>query len=345
MKEISTIGLDTAKSVFQVHGADAAGAAVLRRQLRRSEVLKFFARVPPCLVGMEACAGAHHWAREIGRLGHDVRLMPPSRVKAYVKAGAKNDAADAAACCEAVSRPSMRFVPVKTPEQQAALMLHRARQLLVESRTQIGNAIRSHIAEFGVIAVKGAAGLAALLAMVRDAADPRLPALIRPILAPLVAQYDAAEEQIGALERQIIERHKSDADSQRLASIPQIGPITASAAVATAGNARRFKSGRQFAAWLGLVPRQDGTGGKLRLGPITKAGDKYLRQLLVLAATGMIRRVRAKPELNPWFARLLERTTPRLASVALANKLARIIWALLAKGGVYRAGAGTAVAA
>jgi transposase len=345
MKEITTIGLDTAKSVFQVHGADASGAVVLRRQLRRSEVLKFFAKLPPCLVGLEACASAHHWAREIGALGHAVRLMPPSRVKAYVKMGAKNDAADAAACCEAVSRPSMRFVPVKTPEQQAALMLHRARQMLVESRTRLGNAIRSHIAEFGVIAAKGDAGLAALLAMVSDAADPRLPALIRPILAPLVAQYDAAEAQIGALERQILDWHRNDADSQRLASIPQIGPIIASAAVATAGDARRFKSGRQFAAWLGLVPRQDGTGGKVRLGSITKAGDKYLRQLLVLAATGMIRRVRARPELNPWFARLLERATPRQASVALANKLARIIWALLAKGGVYRAPAGVAVAA
>jgi transposase len=309
----------------------------LRRRLRRGEVLKFFAQLPRCLVGLEACAGAHYWAREIGALGHEVRLMAPARVKAYVKAGAKNDAADAAACNEAVTRPSMRFVPVKTPAQQAALMLHRARGLLVEQRTRLGNAVRSHIAEFGITAVKGERGLEALLGMVEQAEDRHLPALLRPILAPLAAQYRAAEQQIEALDRQILAWHKQNADSQRLASIPQVGPIIASAAVASAGDAKRFKSGRQFAAWLGLVPRQESTGGKPKLGPITKTGDKYLRKLLVLAATGMIPRVRRKPELSPWFAKLLARKTRRQATVALANKLARVIWVLLAKGGLYQA--------
>lgn len=346
MDEVSTIGLDIAKHVFQVHGVNAAGEVVLRRRLRRGQVLGFLAKLKPCLVGLEACAGAHYWARELGKLGHTVRLMAPARVKAYVKPGAKNDAADAAGCCEAVGRPSMRFVPVKREEQQAALMLHRARQLLVEQRTRLSNAIRGHIGEFGVTAAKGVAGFAALLAMLEDTEDTRLPALLRPALAPLVAQYRMAEQQIEVLERQILAWHKGNADSLRLASIPQIGPITASAALATAGDATRFNSGRQFAAWLGLVPRQASSGGKPRLGSITKTGDKYLRQLLVLAATGMIRRVRSKPELSPWFARLLARKTPRQASVALANKLARIVWALLAKGGVYRpAAADTAAAA
>lgn len=348
MKEVSTIGLDTAKNVFQVHGVNATGEVTVRRRLRRSEVLKFFAKLSPCLVGMEACAGSHYWAREIGTLGHAVRLMPPARVKAYVKPGAKNDDTDAAACGEAVTRPSMRFVPVKTPEQQAALMQHRARQLLVSQRTQLGNAIRGHLAEFGLVGAKGDAGFAALLALLENTEETRLPEMIRPILAPLVWQYHAAQQQIEVLERQIHAWHKGNADSQRLDTIPQIGPIIASAAVATTGDATRFKNGRQFAAWLGLVPRQNSTGGKPRLGPITKTGDKYLRQLLVLAATGMIARVRAKPELMPWFAKLLARKAPREASVALANKLARIIWALLAKGGVYQApaaGAATAVAA
>lgn len=338
MKEVTTIGLDTAKSVFQVHGEDASGGVVVRRRLRRSDVLGFFGRLPRCLVGLEACAGSHYWAREIRALGHDVRLMPPWRVKGYVKPGAKNDAADAAACCEAVSRPSMRFVPLKTPEQQVVLMAHRSRQLLVEERTRLGNAIRGHAAEFGVVTAKGDGGLSALLGMLADETDARLPALIRPVLVPLLALYRVTQEQIAVLERQIVEMHKGDEASLRLASIPQIGPIIASAAVATAGDAKRFNNARQFAAWLGLVPRQGSSGGKVKLGPITKTGDRYLRRLLVLAATGMIRRVRARPELDPWFAALLERKPPRQASVALANKLARIIWVLLARGGVYQPG-------
>jgi transposase len=336
MKEVSTIGLDIAKSVFQVHGESASGEVVVRRQLRRAAVLTFFRKLPPCLVGVEACASAHHWAREIGALGHEVRLMPPRRVKAYVKWGGKNDQSDAAACCEAVRRPSMRFVPVKTVDQQSALLLHRARSLLVSQRTRLGNAIRAHLAEFGVIARKGTTGFAALQALVDGGEDPRLPAPARSVLATLLTQFRGAEQQIEALDRQILAWHQSNGDSRRLASIPQIGPIIASALVATTGDATRFQSGRQFAAWLGLVPSQRSTGGKERLGPITKTGDKYLRQLLVVAATGMIRRVRANPALAPWFAKLLAHKPPKKAAVALANKMARIAWVLLAKGGTYR---------
>ena len=337
MEKISTIGLDIAKSVFQVHGVDASGEAALRRQFRRCEVLKVFARLEPCLVGMEACAGAHYWAREIAALGHDVRLMPPSRVKAYVKRGSKSDASDAAGCCEAVTRPSMRFVPIKSVDQQAALMLHRARQLLVEQRTRLANAIRAHMAEVGIVAVKGAAGFQALLAMLDNPQDHRAPPALRPILGALVEQWRGAGTQIDALDGQIEAWHKRNADSVRLATIPQIGPIIASAAVATTGDATRFKNGRQYSAWIGLVPSQSGTGGKIKLGPITKSGDRYLRQLLVVAGAGLIRRVRKDPTLNPWLAELLTRMPAKQAAVAMANKLARIIWALLVTGKTYQA--------
>lgn len=337
MVEVSTIGLDIAKNVFRVHGVDAAGQVVIHRQLRRIEVVKFFARLAPCLVGMEACAGSHYWSREIAARGHDVRLMPPSRVKPYVKRGSKSDASDAAACCEAVSRPSMQFVPIKSVDQQAALMLHRARQLLVEQRTRLCNAIRAHMAEVGIVAAKGAAGFQALLAMLADPQDRRAPPALRPILGALVEQWRGAGAQIGALDRQILDWHTSHADSLRLATIPQIGPVIASAAVATAGDPTRFKNGRQFSAWLGLVPSKSGTGGKIKLGPITKAGDRYLRQLLVVAATGMIRRVRKDPALSPWLADLLARMPAKQAAIAMANKLARIIWALLVTGQSYQA--------
>ena len=336
MDKVSTIGLDIAKQVFQVHGVDEVGQVLLRRQLRRGEVLRFFGKLPPCVVGMEACASSHHWARAIAALGHDVRLMPPTRVKSYAKWGRKNDQADAAACCEAVTRPSMQFVPVKTIEQQAALMLHRARQLLVEQRTRLANAIRAHMSEVGIVARKGEAGFSALLALIADPEETHVPAVIRPALSSLAAQWHAADEQIDVLNQQIIAWHKSNDDSLRLATIPQIGPIIASALVATAGDATRFKSGRQFAAWLGLVPSQNSTGGKERLGAITKTGDRYLRQLLVIAATGMIRRVSANPAVSPWLAQLLARKPAKQAAVALANKLARIAWALLVKGEAYR---------
>ena len=336
MDKISTIGLDIAKSVFQVHGVDAAGQVVVRRQLRRGEVLKFFRKLAPCVVGMEACGSAHYWGREITALGHDVRLMPPTRVKPYVKWGKKNDQVDAAACCEAVQRPSMQFVPIKTTDQQAALLLHRARKLLVNQRTQLSNAIRGHLAEFGIVAAKGDGGISALLALISAPEDGPVPALIRPILVALVAQWRACDAGINALDRQIGVWHKSHDDSLRVATVPQIGPIVASALVATVGDATRFKNGRQFAAWLGLVPSQNSTGGKDRLGRITKTGDTYVRQLLVVAAIGMIRRVRVDPALSPWFAQLLARKTPKQAAVALANKMARIAWAILAKGGVYK---------
>ncbi len=337
MTEISTIGMDIAKSVFQIHGVDSAGQVVLRRQLRRSAVLKFFGKLAPCVVGLEACASAHYWGREISALGHDVRLMPPTRVKPYVKRGAKNDQADAAACCEAVSRPSMQFVPLKPVEQQVALMRHRVRQLLMEQRTRLGNALRAHLAEIGLVAIKGEGGLAALLRLVDRVPDQPELAMVRPILMNLAEQWQSADARITELDRQIRAEHQASSDSQRLATIPQIGPLVANALLATAGDARRFKSGRQFAAWIGLVPAQHSTGGKERLGGITKTGDRYLRQMLVVAATGMVRRVRANPAVSPWFAQLLARKPAKQAVVALANKMARIAWALLVSGKSYLA--------
>lgn len=344
MAKVSTIGLDIAKHVFQVAGRDAAGAMVVRRQLRRRDVVKFFAKQSPCVVGMEACASAHYWGRAIAALGHDVRLLPPTRVKPYVKRGKKNDRADASACCEAVTRPDMKFVPIKSVEQQAALMLHRARQLLVEEQTRLSNAIRGHLAEFGIIARKGAGGFKALLELLADEQSDHVPALIRPILAPLAAQWQAAGEQIAALERQIAIWHKGDSDSQRLDTIPQFGPIISSAFVATVGDPTRFASGRLCSAWVGLVPSQHSTGGKTCLGPITKSGDRYLRQLLVIAGAGLVRRVKADPSLSPWVAALLQRMPAKRATVAVANKLARIAWAILVSGGTYEASTADAIA-
>lgn len=345
MVEVSTIGLDIAKGVFQVHGVDATGQVVLRRQMRRGTVLTFFGKLAPCVVGLEACAAAHYWGREIAALGHEVRLMPPTRVKAYVPRGKKNDRVDAAACCEAVGRPSMTFVPLKTVDQQAALMRHRARQLLVEQRTRLGNAIRAHLAEVGIVARKGASGLQALLTLLADEEAPQVPAVLRPILLPLVAQWQAAGEQVAALDRQIERWHRANADSRRLATIPQLGPVIASAFLATVGDPHRFASGRQCSAWLGLVPSQHSTGGKTCLGPITKAGDRYLRQLLVIAGTGLVRRAIADPALSPWVAGLLQRMPRKQAAVAVANKLARTAWALLAHGGTYQAARAAVTAA
>lgn len=335
MTQISTIGLDIAKRVFQVDGGDAAGQTVLRRQLRRSEVLKFFRKLPPCVVGMEACAGAHYWGRAIMALGHEVRLMPPTRVKPYVKRGQKNDRADAAACREAMSRPTMTFVPLKSVEQQAALALHRARRLLIEQRTRLRNAIRGHLAEFGVVAAKGESGFKALLALLAQGEDGIIPAAIRPILAPLVAQWHMAVEQIDHLEQRIAAWHKTNRDSQRVATIPQFGPIIASAFVATVSAPTRFKNGRQCAAWIGLVPSQHSTGGKISLGPITKCGDRYLRQLLVVGASGLIRRVRKDPAVSPWAAALLKRMPAKKAAIAIANKMARTAWAVLVSDACY----------
>lgn len=334
--QITTIGIDLAKSVFQIHGVDGSGQVVILRQLRRGQVLGFFARIPPCLVGMEACASAHHWARELMRLGHSVRLMPASYVKAYVKRS-KNDAADAAAICEAVTRPSMRFVAVKTVGQQAALMLHRSRELLVRQRTQLVNALRAHLAEIGLVAATGREGVAQLARLVSDESDTRLPDMMRQALQALVRQLSALHDEIGRLERIINAEHRGSEAARRLATIPGIGVIGATAIAATVTDPAAFKSGRDLAAWIGLVPKQSSTGGKQRLGGISKQGDRYLRKLLVVGATAVIRHARAHPLRNPWLMQLLARKPTTVAAVALANKMARIAWAILIKGGTYRA--------
>ena len=335
--QISTIGLDLAKNVFQVHGVDEVGKLTITRRLRRGQLIGFFKKLPPCLVGMEACATAHYWARELVKLGHTVRLMPASYVKAYVKRS-KNDAADAAGICEAVTRPSMRFVPVKTAESQAALMLHRSRDLLVRQRTQLINALRAHLAEVGLVAATGVDGLKSLLAIIREAGETgQLPGPMRQALQPLVDQLAALQAQIGQLERSIHAQHRASDVSRRLETIPGIGVIGATAIAATVTEPGAFKSGRELAAWIGLVPRQHSTGGKQTLGSISKQGDRYLRRLLIVGATAVIRHARAHPDKHPWIMKLLAKMPAKKVAVALANKTARIAWAVLAKGGTYRA--------
>ena len=337
--QISTIGLDLAKHVFQVHGVDEAGQVVIRRQLRRHQVLAFFSALPACLVGMEACGSAHYWARELQALGHEVRLMPPAYVKPYVRRQ-KNDAADAAAICEAVTRPSMRFVPVKSAEAQGLLLLHRTRALLVRQRTMLIDALRAHLSEFGHVAAQGNAGVTELAGLVCGSAQVSgVPQVALPALAVLGQQIAELNVAIAKLERAIRAEYTSNPVSRRLATIPSIGPLTASAIAATVPDATLFRSGREFAAWLGLVPGQNSTGGKTRLGPITKKGDRYLRCLLVLGATSMLRRPGGlSPRHRAWLQTLLSKKKPRVASVALANKIARIAWAVLAKGTSYRNG-------
>lgn len=309
----------------------------ITRQLRRGQLIGFFKKLPPCLVGMEACATAHHWARELIKLGHTVRLMPASYVKAYVKRS-KTDAADAAGICEAVTRPSMRFVPVKTAESQAAIMLHRSRDLLVRQRTQLINALRAHLAEVGLVAAAGVDGLKSLLAIIREAGETgQLPGPMRQALQPLVDQLAALQAQIGQLERSIHAQHRASDVSRRLETIPGIGVIGATAIAATVSEPGAFKSGREFAAWIGLVPRQHSTGGKQMLGSISKQGDRYLRRLLIVGATAVIRHARAHPDKHPWIIKLLAKMPAKKVAVALANKTARIAWAILAKGGTYRA--------
>jgi len=334
MNEITTIGLDLAKHVFQVHGVDASGAPVVRKRLRRSEVLAFFARLPGCLVGMEACATAHYWARELRAVGHEVRLMPAQYVKAYVKRN-KNDAADAEAICEAVRRPTMRFVPIKTAEQQAALLVHRGRERLVRQRTAVVNALRAHLAEFGVIAPLGLRNIARLIAVVRDESDARLPALARQVLEVLATQVEQLEAAVAALEKQLAAWHKSNPVSQRLATIPGIGPIIATALAATVVEISGFRSGREFAAWLGLVPRQHSTGGKARLGGISKRGNRYLRRLLINGASANLLRSKAT-RADPWIIALRRRRPSLVVAVALANKTARIAWAVMHRQQNYR---------
>jgi transposase len=333
MAEMRTIGLDLAKNVFQVHGVDAEGKVLVRRRLRRAEVLEFFAGVKPCLVGMEACATAHHWAREIARLGHEVRLMPPAYVKPYVKRG-KTDAADAEAIAEAVTRPTMRFVAVKTADQQSALMLHKTRDLLVRQRTALINALRGHMGELGIVAPQGARKVPGLVEALR-AAGEEVPELARRALDMLVEQLGLIEIGIRKAEAGILAWHRADEASRRLATIPGIGPITASAIAATVPDARLFGSGRQFAAWLGLAPKPRSSGGKERLGRVSREGNAYIRRLLVTGMTAVLRYTRADGARNPWVAGLLARKPARLVSVALANKTARVAWAVLARGQTY----------
>jgi transposase len=334
--QITTIGLDIAKNVFQVHGIDAAERVVVRKQLRRKQMMPFFEGLAPCLVGMEACATSHHWARELTKLGHEVRLMPAKDVKAYVKRN-KNDAADAEAICEAVRRPTMRFVGVKSTEQQGRLMQHRTRDLLMRQRTQTINALRAHMAELGIAAPQGREGLKELLAIVANDEDPRVPVDARASLIVLAAQLEALQTMIGSIEKRIMAQHRSDQESQRLETIPGIGVVGASAIAATVADPKVFRSGRDFAAWIGLVPRQDSTGGKHKLGPISKQGDRYLRRILVLGAHSVLRRAMQNPEKYPWLTQLLARRPFKVVAVALANKTARTAWALLAHGGTYRA--------
>jgi transposase len=299
-------------------------------------VIAFFAALPPCLIGMEACATAHYWARELTKLGHEVRLMPAKDVKAYVKRN-KNDAADAEAICEAVGRPTMRFVRAKSAEQQGRLMQHRARDLLLRQQTQTINALRAHLAELGIVAAQGREGLKQLLAIIADEGDERVPIDARASLIVLAAQLQALHTMIGSIEKRLTVQHRANEASKRLESIPGIGLIGASAIAATVTDPKAFRSGRDFAAWIGLVPRQDSTGGKQKLGPISKQGDRYLRRILVVGAHSVLRRAKQSPEKYPWLTQLLARRPFKVVAIALANKMARIAWALLASGGRYRA--------
>ena len=334
--QITTIGLDIAKNVFQIHGIDAKEKVVVRKQLRRSQVIAFFATLPPCLVGMEACATAHYWARELRKLGHEVRLMPAKDVKAYLKRN-KNDAADAEAICEAVRRPTMRFVQIKSVEQQGQLMQHRTRDVLIRQRTQIINSLRAHLAELGIVAAQGDAGVSELRAIVADDRDERLPIDARASVIVLAAQLEALQTLIGSIEKRIKMQHRSNEASQRVETIPGIGVLGATAIVATVADPMIFRSGRDFAAWIGLVPRQDSTGGKQKLGPISKQGDRYLRRILVVGAIAVLRRARENPGKYPWLTQLLARRPFKVVAVALANKMARTAWALMAHGGTYQA--------
>ena len=334
---IKTLGIDLAKSVFQLHGVDDIGEIVLQKKLRRGTVLNFLSKLEPCLVGMEACASSHFWAREITALGHEVRLISPAYVKPYVKRH-KNDAADAEAICEAVTRPNMHFVSIKSVEQQSVLVLHRARDLLVRQRTMIMNAIRAHIAEFGVITAQGPRKVVDLIICLRDGDDLGLPELACAAIEGLAIQLDSLTGQIQGIERQLLLWHRQNPASQRLETIPGVGIITATALAASVPDASVFKSGRQFAAYLGLVPRQNSSGGKDRLGRITKMGNGYLRRLLVVGATSVVRRAETtNSKTGAWMRSLLERKPTRLVTVAIANKTARTAWALLAKEETYHA--------
>jgi transposase len=336
MQTVTTIGLDIAKSVFQVHGVDAAGQVVVRRQLKRRYVLAFFEKLPACLIGIEACASSHHWSRELQALGHKVRLMPPAYVRPYVKRQ-KNDAADAEAICEAVTRANMRFVETKTPEQQSCLMLHRTRHLFIRQQTAVINAIRAHLAEFGIVAPVGRNGVEELLGVVADASDKRLPEIARACLAALGAQLRMLKAQILEFDRMINAWHRSNETSKRLDEIPGVGPALATALVASVADPRAFRSGRDFSAWIGLVPKQHSSGGKDKLGGISKQGDRYLRSLFTAGALAVIRYAKIHgAKHRPWLTALLARRPTKVAAVALANKIARMAWAMMARGERYK---------
>jgi transposase len=333
---ITTVGLDLAKMIFQVHGADKDGNPVMRKKLRRGQMLRFFGSLPPCLVGMEACASSHYWARELQALGHEVRLIPPQYVKPFVKTN-KNDASDAEAICEALLRPTMRFAPIKSAEQQSVLMLHRARELLVRQKTMLINALRSHCGEFGFVVAQGASRVAELIIVIEDHKDNRLPQFAREVLGSLVEQLRMVQAQISVLEKKLKIWHRASEASRRLEMIPGVGEITATALVATIGDASQFRSGRQLAAWLGLVPRQNSSGGKQKLGRISKRGDGYLRKLLVHGArTVLLWSRRKKENRSAWLEALLARRPTNVVLVAMANKTARVVWVLLSRQETFR---------
>jgi transposase len=334
--KVITVGLDLAKNVFQVHAIDGGGEVVVRRALRRRQVMPFFSKLEPCLIGMEACGTSHFWARELCQLGHEVKLMPPAYVKPYVKRG-KTDAGDAAAICEAVTRPTMRFVAIKSPEQQAMLALHRARALLVRQRTQLVNMIRGQLAEFGIVLAKGIQHALKLVEQLLDGKALDIPELAAKVVITLAEQLRALQARIADLEKDLVTWSRDDQVVKCLQTIPGIGIITASALAASVTDPHQFTSGRQFAAWLGLTPRANSSGGKERLGRISKMGDQYLRRLLVNGMTSRLRWLRRYPEAHPWAANLLQRKPAKLVAVALANKAARIAWAVMTRGEIYRA--------
>ena len=327
--EITTIGLDLAKNVFQLHGVNERGKAVLRKQLRRDQVAAFFAKLAPCVVGIEACASAHHWARKLQSFGHTVRLMAPQFVKPYVKSN-KNDAADAEAICEAVSRPSMRFVPVKNVEQQSVLSLHRARQSLVKARTAQANQIRGLLGEYGLVVPQGIVHIAQRVPALIEDAQNELPGSFRLLIQRLLEHLKVLQQQVEEIEAQIKAWHRASEASQRLEKVPGIGPLTATALVASIGDAKSFDNGRQLAAWLGVVPRQHSSGGRPTLLGISKRGDAYLRTLLIHGARSVIYRATQKANVDNWLVQLTTRRNKNIAAVAMANKTARTVWALLA---------------